>query len=98
MVTPREVVNALSLSRIVLGLLFVLSFQRNATLFRVSILICLVALATDVLDGRLARLWHVASPRGRLFDSLGDKAFYVAVIIAFNEQGLLGPLFSCVLV
>lgn len=91
-------VRSVSLSRIGLALLFVLSFQRQLTLLYVSIGLCLVALATDVLDGFLARRLGVASIDGRLWDSLGDKAFYVAVIVAFNSQGLLGPLVSWALI
>jgi phosphatidylglycerophosphate synthase len=94
MVAPRIVVNSFSLSRIGLALLFVICFQRNAALLYVSIGLCVVALVTDVLDGYLARRLQVASIHGRLWDSLGDKSFYVAIIIAFNAQGFLGPLVS----
>lgn len=95
---PRSVVNALSLSRIGLAMLFVVCFQRQAGLLYVSIALCVVALATDVLDGYLARRWRVASIRGRLWDSLGDKSFYAAIILAFNAHGFLGPLVSWALI
>lgn len=75
-------------------MVFVLCFQRNATLLYVSIGACVAALITDVLDGYLARRLGVATIHGRLWDSLGDKAFYVAVIIAFNAHGFLGVLVS----
>jgi phosphatidylglycerophosphate synthase len=97
-IAPRGVVNSLSLSRVGLGLLFVLCFQRNAVLFDLSLAFCLVALVTDLLDGYLARKFEIASVRGRLWDSLGDKSFYVAIIIAFNGQGFLGPLVSWALI
>jgi phosphatidylglycerophosphate synthase len=51
-----------------------------------------IALVTDVLDGYLARRMQVASIHGRLWDSLGDKSFYAAIIIAFHAQGFLGTL------
>jgi phosphatidylglycerophosphate synthase len=57
-----------------------------------------VELTTDVLDGYLARRWQVASAYGRFWDSLGDKSFYAAVIIAFNAQGFFGPLLSWALI
>ena len=94
MIAPRIIVNSFSLSRIGLGLLFVVCFQRNAALLYVSIVLCVVALTTDVLDGYFARRLKVASIHRRLWDSLGDKSFYVAIIIAFNTQGFLGPLVS----
>jgi phosphatidylglycerophosphate synthase len=97
-IAPRSVVNTLSLSRIGLGLLFMVCFQRSAALLCVAIALCLVAWVTDVLDGHLARKWHIASIHGRLWDSLGDKSFYAAVIIAFNTQNYLDPLFSWALI
>ncbi|HKO45211.1 MAG TPA: CDP-alcohol phosphatidyltransferase family protein [Pyrinomonadaceae bacterium] len=98
MVAPRTVVNSLSLSRIVLALLFVVCFQRKAGLLYVSIALWVVAVTTDLLDGYLARRWKVASPYGRFWDSLGDKSFYAAIIIAFNAQGFLSPLISWALI
>lgn len=98
MVAPRSIVNSLSLSRIGLALLFVICFQRRAELLYVSVALCLVALATDVLDGYVARRLKVASIHGRLWDSLGDKSFYAAIIIAFNSQGFLGELVSWALI
>ena len=98
MLHPRSIVNSLSLSRIGLALLFVVCFQRRAELLYVSVALCVVALATDVLDGYVARRLKVASIHGRLWDSLGDKSFYAAVIIAFNAQGFLGELVSWALI
>lgn len=98
MVNPRSVVNSLSLSRIGLALLFVVCFQRKAGLLYVSVALWMVALTTDLLDGYLARRWQVASTYGRFWDSMGDKSFYAAVIIAFNAQGFLSPLISWALI
>lgn len=58
----------------------------------------LVSLTTDLLDGYLARRWQVDSILGRLWDSLGDKSFYAAVIVAFNAQAFLSPLISWALI
>lgn len=91
MFTPRALVNAISLSRIGLALLFVLCFQPAAGWLYVSVGVCAVALATDIGDGLLARWFGIASIKGRHWDSLGDKAFYVAVIVAYLNHGLLGP-------
>jgi len=81
-----------------MALLFVLCFQQQAALFYVAVSACVVALVTDLLDGYSARRLHVASIQGRLWDSLGDKAFYAAIIVAFNAQGYLGPLVSWALI
>jgi phosphatidylglycerophosphate synthase len=98
MLHTRSGVNALSLSRIGLAMLFVVCFQRKATLLYVSGALWVAALTTDLLDGYLARRWQVASPYGRYWDSMGDKSFYAAVIIAFNAQGFLSPLISWALI
>jgi phosphatidylglycerophosphate synthase len=98
MIAPRSLVNSFSLSRIGLGLLFVVFFQRKPVFLYVSVALCLIALVTDILDGYLARRLEVASIHGRLWDSLGDKSFYVAIIIAYNTQGFLGPLVSWALI
>jgi phosphatidylglycerophosphate synthase len=98
MVASRGVPNSLSISRIGMALLFVFCFQIKAGLFYVSVAACGVAVATDVLDGYFARRLQVASIHGRLWDSLGDKAFYAAIIIAFNAHGFLGPLVSWALI
>ena len=91
-VSPRMLVNSFSLSRVAMGLLFVVCFQRSASLLYVSIVLCAVAWATDITDGYLARRMQVDSILGRHWDSLGDKSFYAAIIIAFNTRGFLGPL------
>ena len=98
MTASRTVPNALSLSRILMAFLFVLCFQKQLGLFYVAVTACIVALLTDLLDGYSARRMKVASIHGRLWDSLGDKAFYAAVIVAFNTQGYLGPVVSWALI
>lgn len=90
----RSIVNALSLSRILIALTFVLVFQRSMLLFYLSVALIGLALATDILDGFLARKLEIASIHGRLWDSLGDKAFYLGIIVAFNSQGLLSSVLS----
>jgi phosphatidylglycerophosphate synthase len=98
MLHPRSIVNAISLSRVGLALLFVVCYQRRAFFLYASFALWVVALSTDLLDGYLARRWRVASSYGRYWDSMGDKSFYAAVIIAFNAQGFLSPLISWALI
>ncbi|MGZ5436151.1 MAG: CDP-alcohol phosphatidyltransferase family protein [Pyrinomonadaceae bacterium] len=98
MLYPRRVVNALSLSRIGLGLLFVVCFQRTAGLLYAAGAVWVVSLTTDLLDGYLARRWKVAAEYGRFWDSMGDKSFYAAIIIAFNAHGFLSSLISWALI
>ena len=90
--------NALSLSRIPAGLGFVVTFQQNITLFYLSVALFGFALTTDLLDGYIARKLAIHSISGRHWDSLGDKSFYLGVIIAFNSQGFLNPVLSWALI
>ena len=91
-VSPRMLVNSFSLSRVAIGLLFVICFQRSVFLLYVSIVLCAIAWGTDIVDGYLARRLQVNSILGRHWDSLGDKSFYAAIIVAFNAHGFLEPL------
>jgi phosphatidylglycerophosphate synthase len=77
---------------------FVISFHKNLGLFYVCVGACVAALVTDLLDGYFARRLNVASVYGRQWDSLGDKSFYVGIIIAFNAQGFLGAVVSWALI
>ena len=94
----RTIVNCLSLSRIALACGFVVCFQPRAALLYASAGLWLTSLTTDLLDGYLARRWQIASILGRLWDSLGDKSFYAAMIVAFNAEGFLSPLLSWALI
>jgi phosphatidylglycerophosphate synthase len=89
-----KVPNALSLSRIPLGMAFIALYDTSEIRrFSAALAVALLALLTDVADGWLARRWQVGSDAGALIDGLGDKAFYIAVylvIAAENEaQSLL---------
>jgi phosphatidylglycerophosphate synthase len=98
MISARTLVNSISLSRVGLALVFVICFQRYAVLLDLAVAMCMIALVSDLLDGYFARKLNVASVHGRLWDSLGDKTFYIAAIIAFNAQGFLDPLLSWALI
>ena len=92
--TPRALVNCISLSRVLLALAFVFCFKPHPDLFVASAMICVAALMTDIVDGRLARHWGVDSVLGRQWDSLGDKSFYIAVIVALLDNGLLSSVIA----
>ena len=79
--TLQEIVpNALSLSRIPLGMAFLLLYDTSSAWhFSAALAVAATAFLTDIADGRLARRWRVASDAGALIDGMGDKAFYVAV-------------------
>jgi len=75
--------NILSILRIPLALLF---FQSNPV-FRVMAI--LLAMASDGLDGYIARKYHQISKLGTILDPLTDKLFvFVALAVLISEQRL----------
>jgi len=97
-VQPRKhLPNMLSLSRILLGVLFFLLFRRGTT---VSTAICLGIMATgmitDYLDGTLARRNNLVTLAGKWIDPLSDFAFFLFVYLSFYTVSLM-PLILLIL-
>ena len=89
MISARALVNLVSLSRLPLAVAFIVAFKASLPLLFLAVGSCVVALLTDILNGYLARRLGVASTLGRHWDSLGDKAFYVGVIVALTSEQLM---------
>jgi phosphatidylglycerophosphate synthase len=81
----RPIPNVLSVSRLILAVLFPL-VPREWQVWVVGI-----AAATDVLDGRLARAVGASNGIGKYLDPAGDKVFAASVVITLLVQGLLLP-------
>jgi cardiolipin synthase (CMP-forming) len=81
----RPVPNILSVSRLVLAILFPF-VSRDWQIWVVGI-----AAATDVLDGRLARAIGASNGIGKYLDPAADKTFAATVLITLVIQGLLRP-------
>jgi len=80
-----------SLIRVPLSLLFVGFFRREpGSLLTASIIVAGIAQATDQIDGYLARRTTGGTTTGWLFDSVADRAFYIAAVIAFDREFSLG--------
>ncbi len=77
--------NFLSLLRLPLALLFI---KQNIAL---RTFIILSAMATDGLDGFLARRYNKSSQFGALLDPLMDRFFIFTLIGLFYAEGRLGP-------
>lgn len=77
--------NALSVSRMVMSVPLAVGLYRflaEGTSGRMVILILLMMLATDVLDGRLARRWGCTSDTGAVLDVAGDLLMALLSAIA----------------
>lgn len=79
----RRLPNAISLSRLLLAVLFIPAGQTARI-----VLICLAA-ATDFLDGWLARRNNAATRWGALVDPIADRIFVVVAIATYVVSGAL---------
>lgn len=75
--------NALSLLRVCIGPLVLVAYSNsNALRYKVSLLLLLVALLSDFLDGYIARKIENTSRVGYILDGIGDRAVYLALVLA----------------
>lgn len=82
---------ALTSVRLVLGL----AFPWLPTAWRLPVF--LVAMATEALDGMLARAWHVVGLIGQILDPIADKVFMLFALGALVWEGTI-PAWSIPLV
>lgn len=99
----KHLPNALTISRIILIFCFVAlaNFDNaNETCIKVgedaahvchviALIVAFLAGITDLLDGFLARKYHVESDFGRLMDPLADKIFILATFVMMLDYGMI---------
>ena len=82
--------NLLSLSRILWGVLFFLSFPRNTLLTTVLALgLITLSLTTDYLDGKMARAGNSVSLLGKWIDPFADCTFFFFAYLSFHKVQLM---------
>src|SRR5437763_1858866 len=82
--------NLLSFSRIVATILvFVLAILNQPWSFLIATVVFFLASMTDLLDGYLARRYHLVSPLGVFLDLTADKGFVSAILVAYVQIGLV---------
>ncbi len=86
----KHLPNLLSLSRIVLGLLFFFLLRKSLA---VTAALCLAfigaGMLTDYLDGTLARRNNTVTLAGKWIDPLSDFTFFFFVYLSFHLLGLM---------
>src|SRR5215204_4218256 len=93
----RHVPNALTGSRLVLAFVFFAMLAwyqyegRGNWLLNVALVIYIIALVTDFLDGYLARRWHVEGAFGRIVDPFVDKVLVLGSFIFFAGKNFIIP-------
>jgi CDP-diacylglycerol--glycerol-3-phosphate 3-phosphatidyltransferase len=82
--------NLLSFSRVLATVLvFILVLLNQPWSFLVATVIFFLASMTDLLDGYLARRYHLVSPLGIFLDLTADKIFVSAILIAYVQITLV---------
>jgi CDP-diacylglycerol--glycerol-3-phosphate 3-phosphatidyltransferase len=96
-VVSRQIPNLLSLSRILLGVLFFVLFRKHSALTAAICLGLIVAgMITDYLDGTLARRNNLVTMAGKWIDPISDFSFFFFVYLAFYVTALM-PLVLLIL-
>ena len=94
-----KIPNILSISRVVLGWLFLFVYSTGErTGYLAGIIVLGLAFTTDRMDGFLARRWNVVSERGYILDGLGDRAFTVSFVLMLVAQHAFSPVLAWLLV
>ena len=84
---PLNVPNALTLFR--LALVPVTAVLIFFGMTKIALLVYIVACATDLMDGYIARRQKLVTEAGILLDPLADKLMSVFAVIAFTVTGVL---------
>ena len=86
----RNLPNILSLSRLLATVaVFILVLINNPAAFLAATVLFALASITDLLDGYLARRFHVSSSLGVFLDLTADKVFVSAILIALVQIALV---------
>lgn len=78
--------NLISLSRLAMAGVFL--GMRDAD-WRLTVV--LLAMASDVLDGVIARVSHTTTKIGALIDPIADRIFMLVAFVAVTVEGLISP-------
>jgi len=87
-----KIPNILSMFRLLLVPLFIVSFMKGPKNMPLSFGLLLLSLVTDILDGYFARKLSQVTELGKILDPLADKVTQVAVVLALWWKGLV-PFF-----
>ncbi len=89
--------NLLTLTRFFLTCIFIILVQQGAEGSGWAMLIFLIAVATDFMDGYIARKYDLITPFGKLMDPVADKFLTLAAFFMLAFEGLF-PLWMVVVI
>jgi len=93
----RQLPNSLTIARLILAVIFFVIIDlyqfpgTNLWAANVALVIFLIAVFTDTLDGFLARRWDVTSAFGRIMDPIGDKVLIIGAFVYLASPGFIDP-------
>lgn len=90
----RHIPNLITIARLVLTVIFfallnVHTYVHFTRSMWIAFVVFLVAAFTDMLDGYLARAWHVESAFGRVVDPFVDKILVCGAFIFFSSTDFI---------
>lgn len=97
----KRVPNLLTVLRLLMIPLFVYAFYRPHWVLPeryFAMVIFMVANATDLLDGYIARKYDAISNFGRLADPVADKLMTISALVCFVESGTISWVFVALVV
>lgn len=95
----KRIPNVLSASRIAIApVLILLSWHLERDRYVATIVLVVVSMLTDALDGYCARLWRVTSETGYVLDAMGDRAIHLALVLVTFSRYELNPLLMWLLI
>ena len=91
----RFIPNTLTVGRFVLTAIFLIMIlyapkiddEKSANFLLVAFILFVITGLTDIVDGKLARMYDVTSKFGRIFDPLADKFLVCGAFICFAIVG-----------
>lgn len=93
-----NIANKLSLFRIILVPLFIISILIFQTYNLIPFLIFVIAALTDFLDGYLARKYNLVTTFGKFIDPIADKILTLSAFIMLLSLGKIPGWAVCIIV
>lgn len=88
--------NILSLTRLILSLPIAFTLLNNYR--TIGLILILIAWATDLLDGYLARRLNIISELGKVLDPLADKTLILIIVLCLIKNNTLTLLTAIIVV
>lgn len=86
-VTIPNILTLLRIALIPVAVIFI--YQDKQSFFTLTIIVLVLAIFTDILDGQIARRTNQVTNIGKLLDPVADKLMVVSVMIAMTDINMI---------